>query len=85
MIYTTVAENGAEEKHSVGCDDLADALDLAAMVYPDATLFGHSPIDITVGGEVVAQIVENGLQPDIEGEVQSWSNLDEEEGGIDAN
>jgi hypothetical protein len=63
MIYTTVAENGAEEKHSVGCDDLADALDLARNIYPDATLFGHNPIDITVGGEVVAQIVENQPPP----------------------
>jgi len=59
MIYTTVAPDGAEEKHSVGCEDLADALDLARNIYPDATLFGHNPIDIIVGGEVVAQIIEN--------------------------
>lgn len=60
MIYTTVVENGAEEKHSVGCDDLADALDLARNIYPDATLFGHMPIDIQVDGETVAQIIRNG-------------------------
>jgi hypothetical protein len=63
MIYTTVAENGAEEKHSVGCDNLRDAMELAAMVYPDRRIEeGVNEwliIDDTNEGIVVARIVEN--------------------------
>lgn len=63
MIYTTVAENGAEEHHSVGCDDLRDAMELAAMVYPDRRIeegVGEwNIIDDTNEGIVVARIVKN--------------------------